>query len=907
MQKFTQHPEGLFNRIIGQRFWYTMKSRIMLLASCCVLVSTLIIGGLYYERIRTTTLDQAELKLATETRLTAQKFHSAYRSISQDLEIISLTPPLQGIIRSMSNGGIDPIDGSSTAEWRQRLETIFSAVLASRESYFQFRYIGAEDNGREIVRVDRTERGLVTVDANNLQQKGGEGYFQSGLAGRSGVAHFSDVTFNRERNKIDPRKIPTIRGTLPIDGPDGERFGMLVINVNYEKMLQAAFEEIGSENQVLVLNGLGDYMAQIPGSDGNEYELQMHSNYSKPVPAAVQFIMAHAPEEGFIQNPESVAYYIRNSGSFDGLSSSLTVILQVPGEVLFAQSTLIRNQVLVVGLVLILACMALSAYFARLVVAPLHNLANHVLRSEGSALLPWLPTKRADEIGDLARSLRHRTLALDESEARASAIVENVLDGLVLLDENGRIESFNPSCERMFGYTAEEMIGRNISVLMNSDIEAVLCDVLQEDMHPENKKVSEPTRELQAVRKNGDALPIEMTTSALVLNETSKLIGVIRDISQRKEVERVRNEFVATVSHELRTPLTSVRGSLILVHEFIPENVPATVLKMLAMAQKNTERLIFLVNDILDFERLEAGKMEFALAISDINEEVRRAVDLNQGYADGKGVTLEVKLQEGTAPVKIDSNRMQQVLANLISNACKFSPPGGIVTLETAIQNGRIRVSVIDRGCGIDESFASRIFSAFSQANGSSSREAGGTGLGLNITKRFVEGQNGEIGFDSVKDEGSRFWVEFPISGDRVRRAETLPPPMSGLLSCLHLEDDVDFSAILSAGLATCVTLTNEVRLSDAIARVKQEDFDVVIIDITLGDENGLDLIEALPNPKETLVIVLTATEDRVDNPYVDAVFIKSRTVAGELMTLLQDLIKRKMPPAVSDSDKSPL
>jgi PAS domain S-box-containing protein len=237
-----------------------------------------------------------------------------------------------------------------------------------------------------------------------------------------------------------------------------------------------------------------------------------------------------------------------------------------------------------------------------------------------------------------------------------------------------------------------------------------------------------------------------------------RVTGANSDIEERKAVERLKSEFIATVSHELRTPLTSMLGSLGLVREGSTGELPPEASRFVDIAYANTERLADLVNDILDMERIEAGRMEIHLEQVDLAELLRRAVELNAPYAERFGVRLAIGAVDAGAAVRADPDRLMQVLTNLLSNAAKHSPPGAAVRIAAAVAGDSVRIDVADSGPGIAPEFRARLFGKFEQAD----REHGGTGLGLAISKALVERMQGRIGCDSELARGSTFWVELP-------------------------------------------------------------------------------------------------------------------------------------------------
>ncbi len=241
--------------------------------------------------------------------------------------------------------------------------------------------------------------------------------------------------------------------------------------------------------------------------------------------------------------------------------------------------------------------------------------------------------------------------------------------------------------------------------------------------------------------------------------------GIFRDITQRREIERLKEEFIATVSHELRTPLTSIQGALELVADGAAGEIPDAAESLLKIAQGNGYRLLKIVNDILDISKIEAGEMPFTTAAVDIGALARMAIDANDRYAEQHGsyIRLESELASRTY-VRADADRLLQVLANLISNAAKFSPADTEITVVVETQGDDVRITVRDRGDGVPEAAREHIFGKFMQVDGSSTRAHGGTGLGLAISKAIVDRLSGTIGLDSESGHGTAFHVTLPIA-----------------------------------------------------------------------------------------------------------------------------------------------
>lgn len=387
----------------------------------------------------------------------------------------------------------------------------------------------------------------------------------------------------------------------------------------------------------------------------------------------------------------------------------------------------------------------------------------------GRTLQVMLDRLRSAHTGLEAR-VAERTLRLELAESRLRAILDHMLDGLVTLDEAGRIESFNRAAEQIFGWRADEVVGRDVGLLMPAPHAGAHAGYVQRYLAGGAPRVIGIGRELEGLRRDGRSFPMELQVSELQHQGRRIFVGIVRDITERRKVERMKSEFVSVVSHELRTPLTSIRGALGLVAGGASGAVPEGAGQLLRIAQENSVRLTKLIDDLLDVQRIEAGAMRLSLAPAVLDEMLEQAVVLNQAFAARLQLAIAVQGPLPRVEVAVDASRFQQVMANLLSNACKFSPPGGEVQLAASCRGDRVRIEVRDRGPGIPADFRERIFGKFSQADASASRSGAGTGLGLAISKGLVERMAGTIGFAARDGGGTVFFVELPVLDAKVRR-----------------------------------------------------------------------------------------------------------------------------------------
>jgi PAS domain S-box-containing protein len=396
------------------------------------------------------------------------------------------------------------------------------------------------------------------------------------------------------------------------------------------------------------------------------------------------------------------------------------------------------------------------------------NFENRTRRKDGSEVTIlwstfWSESERS--MFCVAHDITQRKVAeeaIKASEKRIRQIIENMLVGLLTITTDGIIESVNPASERMFGFRQEELIGHHImSVFRESTLFSVndpsdrknFMDML---INRSYNRIGE----LDALKKIGEHFPIEISLSDLETAEGPRFLANILDVSERREVERLKKEFVSTVSHELRTPLTSIRGSLTLLSVGAMGVLPEQAKKVLDIAERNTIRLIALINDILDIEKLESGKLDMVFETLTIGAVLERSSEAVKAFAEQNGIKLEII--PSSIQVYADGDRLVQVLVNLISNAVKFSPKGETVTVSVEETTNWLEVKVVDRGRGIPAKFKNLLFQRFQQVESSDAKKKGGTGLGLAICKGIIEAHGGNIGVDSEEGKGSCFWFRIP-------------------------------------------------------------------------------------------------------------------------------------------------
>ena len=483
-------------------------------------------------------------------------------------------------------------------------------------------------------------------------------------------------------------------------------------------------------------------------------------------------------------------------------------------------------------------------------------------------------------------ALKEAEAALRSSEERLRSAIDNAPIGMALIDPQGEWISVNEALFAFLGYSGEEFLKLNFRELTHPDDVGLDRELLSQLTSGE---IADYQLEKRYLHKEGHAVwgLLSVSVARGQDGRIDYFIAQIQDIQDRKEMDRIKSEFISNVSHELRTPLTSIRGSLGLVTGAMAAEIPAGIMRLLTIAHKNSERLILLINDILDLEKMNSEKLQFDIGTHKLLEEIELAMDTNQSYANQFDVTFVLDTPDVDMDCDFDAARLQQVLSNLMSNAAKFSPAGGSVHLSLSRVGKMARVSITDTGPGIPASFRSRIFSPFSQADASATRETGGTGLGLHISKQMMDKMFGGLDYTSVEGAGSTFWIDLPLTADAAPAQLENASNGAQLPRVLHVEDDAGFRDFIATAMSGQLNITQAATLGEARAYLVGQSFDVILLDLQLPDGHGMDLLEGLDLHTGCPVIVLTATESVDDDSRVSATLVKSRTPEDTIVALI--------------------
>ena len=502
--------------------------------------------------------------------------------------------------------------------------------------------------------------------------------------------------------------------------------------------------------------------------------------------------------------------------------------------------------------------------------------------------------------GGLEDLVRERTHELEQLTHRHTSILDGAGEGIVGLDRAGLLTFANPAAAGLLGRSPDELVGRSLHQVTQphgpdgEPIPADLDPLVGAFADGQTRAMTDGTYR----RADGTDFPVELTVAPI--RDADELTGAVlmfRDVTERRAVDRMKDEFVSVVSHELRTPLTSLRGALGLLQGGLLRDAEPKAQRMVHIAVESTDRLIRLINDILDVERMASGKFALHRQAWPSANLVGRAVAEMRGLAAQAEVHVEIGSVVGI--VEADADRIVQTIANLLSNAIKFSPAHGTVRIGTEIQDNEVLFYVSDQGPGIAPDQHEAVFGRFAQVDASDSREKEGSGLGLAICRGIVEQHDGRIWVQSAPGAGATFSFTLPGVGTSVpmvttpaeptapTRAQSVPQSVPTVLVC---EDDPATRAVISDllsshGYAVLGAASGEEALTLAAAQVP----DAVLMDLTLPGEDGWTAIAGLRADQRTHdvpVLIVSGTQPSLPTAGVAAWLTKPLDVARLLAAL---------------------
>jgi len=465
--------------------------------------------------------------------------------------------------------------------------------------------------------------------------------------------------------------------------------------------------------------------------------------------------------------------------------------------------------------------------------------------------LKGLAGERETEVHRLSRTL-------EAEREKLETVLGSIGDGVIVLDSESKVLMANRRVSEIFGVPLEVLRHVDLPTLIEQVRHRLVQPAVGEEKVQQLRKdpslVDEITLELD--EPGGQTIRLYCAPVRGTDGRVFGRIATALDLGREHELERLKGEFLSTISHELRTPLTSIKGSLGLIRGGAVGNVGADMRELLDIALTNTERLINVINDILDIFQLERGQMKMRPTAMPLPDSAERAIGAVETQSSVRQITVENKVPTNLPTVMGDPKRVEQVLINLLTNAIKFSNPGGRVIVSARTEWPQVVASVQDFGRGISKAFQERLFSKFEHAQGALTRESQGAGLGLAICRHIVDGLGGRIWVESEEDRGSTFSFALPAAEPR-RTPAPVPQASRGQFPAprlvLVIDDDEDVARVISYVFESQGHRVIAVHSGrEAIELARKHRPDLLTLDLVMPDINGYEVLRALRSQDET-------------------------------------------------------
>ena len=507
-----------------------------------------------------------------------------------------------------------------------------------------------------------------------------------------------------------------------------------------------------------------------------------------------------------------------------------------------------------------------------------------------------------DQLEKNKRSLHQSLIKERESQARIRAVNDSVNEALLLISKDQRILDLNQQFGKMFGVPHDNVLNQQLG-----DVQTMFDQIFAEsnELFDLIMRTSiDSTEEFSKYVKQNWPQKRELFLYSTPINDAVGFLGrlfVFRDVTHEREVDRMKTEFVSLVSHELRTPLTSIKGYTELVLDGDAGEIDEEVEEYLSIVYKNAERLVALVNDLLDISRIESGRVQLNIEPVDLNEITQIVTATMQQSIQEKQQILDVAIDPGAINVLGDKSKLIQVLTNYVSNAYKYTQPGGHISIQIQRQGEFAYVSIRDDGFGISQEDQARLFTRFYRVDNSMTREVGGTGLGLSIVKQLITVMGGEIGVESELGKGSNFWFTVPLAGkpEPIELEDTLSESKIKAgdteADILIVEDDKDTANLIKHHLEKAgYKVRTAQSAEEALKKISQEIPDLITLDIVLPGMQGDEFAKRLhedPLTEHIPILILSVYADDIDRMQFGAYLLPKPIPQDELIDTVNRML----------------
>lgn len=801
-----------------------IAGRLAIFSSLIALVATATAGYMVYRAASDSLLRSSYERVAHTAETVRVRTWANLSAIGDDVLFLAKTPPVQGIVRAKLRRGFDPEWSMYDDEWGEQLAEIFRSFLESRTDYLQVRFVSVAEDGRELVRAERRDGRAVFADPADLMSHDDAPDVRKTAELDPGELYLSDIGTSDGLEGVSPDMQIFHVGT-PVHTADGTSFGVLIVTVDIRRVLEP-LQSLVDQNQTLYVASPQGDLLHVSGRRASMRDRPLPEHLYEIFPGAEEIVHGGpvqklSPDARLATEERGIAYFEAVPLESGGDAPSLLVGVTEPHETILAGVRSVRNRSAMITLLLCAVVIGVALLASRYLTRPLRQITGAVSNFGGGMDRTSLPIDRTDEIGLLARSfeamehqIENQIRALEDEERRQRTILETSAEGIIVADEEGLIEAFNPAAEQIFGVGANEAVGRPTRELLGVDV----VDLSS------TRTSSDQTAGAEAIgrRADGEEVTLFISWSTFEWSGEHKYTIFVQDIRERKEAEEAREQLVrelqiereslrelsATLearvrqrtsdlerlnreldvsnrelreianvaSHDLQEPLRKLRSFADLLEAEHGENLGENGRFYARRIFELSERMSNLINDLLAFSHVTSNAKPFEkVSLTDLANEV--VAELGSAIEETGGDVRIDSLPE----IEADPVQMRELFEHLIENALTYRRPEAspCVRIQATLQddqldgtNGTICVLEFeDNGMGFDQRYAGRIFAPFERLHGRTAprgrgRSQGtgtGTGMGLTICRRIVENHRGTITARSIPGSGSTFIVTIPI------------------------------------------------------------------------------------------------------------------------------------------------
>jgi PAS domain S-box-containing protein len=852
-------------------------------------------GALTYHNVSAVEVPRALDRLDIHARLLATDLEASVGELRGGVLAIPTAAAVafEGIRNATRGGGVDPFGVTTLAQWRGALSQRFAAQLAANPAYRRISLISATDGGREIVRTDRMgpENAVRVASQAELQPRGDRDYFQRAMRLRAGEVDISAVELDREHGAIDTPRLPVVRASTPVVGPDGRPFGIVVIDIDLRGPFARVRESARPSGAVYIVNSNGDYLVHPDPAREFGFQLGVPSRLQDDFPKLGGMLARGNAASQVVQERGGAEFGVALAGAWLAEGPQVFVVEAVPYADLTTTLTTVRNSTVAAVLVAAIGAVLLAIVLARSLTRPLTQMTA-AIDSFGRGEPLSLPTRSSGEIGVLARAfdrmaaeVREKTVSLETEIVERRRLFASSLDLILIVDREGIVIDISPSAEAILGYRPAEMIGcKGAALLHPGDLERA-----REEMRAVRQGRATRNFDCRYVHRDGRIVPLTLSGAWLELEQRYFFIG--RDMTERIALEQQLRQsqkldaighLTGGVAHDFNNILTVITGTIEILADAVAHSPQlASIARMIDDAAR---RGADLVQQLLAFAR----KQPLQPQSTDVNRLVLDTTKLLRPTL-GESVEIKITLQEDAWPAMIDPSQLGTALINLAVNARDAMPGGGKLILETGnimldasfttIHAEEVRphpyvmIAVTDTGVGIPAGIRDRVFEPFF-----TTKDVGqGTGLGLSMVYGFVKQSGGHIKIDSEEGHGTTFKLYLPRSSESVAPIERpVVAAEGGEETILVVEDDALVRQYVVAQLESLryavLAAASAREALDMIAAGRA--FDLLFTDVILGSGfNGPALADEILRLRPGVKVLYTsgytkdemATDGRID------------------------------------------